>query len=169
MVLDAIEESVKITKRNHRHSIIHAQLANLEQVERMKKLGVGAQTQPIFLNSDIPIIESRLGERSEETYLFNTMHQMGITATISTDCPVEGLNPFHNLYCAITRKSIKHDTLPPHLVGESFSLKDALICYTKVPYYFSYEDYIVLNKKMTEENLLELEVKEVYMDSKKVF
>jgi len=175
MILEAISHSKKTTNRVARHSIIHAQLANHSQIERMKKLDVGAQTQPIFLNSDIPIIASRLGERKEETYLFHTMYEKGIVTTISTDCPVEPLSPFKNLYCATTRKSIKHEELPGFILNEAFALKDALKCYTEIPYYLSYDentmydDCIILNKEMTEENLLELSVEEVIIDGKIVY
>jgi predicted amidohydrolase YtcJ len=175
MVLDAIENSSKETNNIGRHSIIHAQLANSSQIERMKLLGVGAQTQPIFLNSDIPIIENRLGNRSKESYLFNTMFQKGICTTISTDCPVEPLNPFYNLYCATTRKSIKHKTLPAFLPQEAFTLENALKCYTVTPYYFSYEennkfeDYIVINHELEEKTLLETVVLETYMDGTLVY
>lgn len=175
MILDAISNSSKITKRDARHSIIHAQLANRLQIERMKALNVGAQTQPIFLNSDIPIIESRLGDRKEESYLFHSMYKKGIHTTISTDCPVEPLNPFMNMYCATTRKSIKHTDLPAFHIEEAFELTDALRCYTETPYYLSYEenakykDYITLNKEMTKDNLLELSVEEVVIDGKIVY
>ena len=175
MILEAINESRIKTKRTHRHSIIHAQLANRNQIDAMREMNVGAQTQPIFLNSDIPIIESRLGERSKESYLFKTMFNEGIKTTISTDCPVEPLNPFYNLYCATTRKSIKHKHLPPFIAEEAFTLEEAIKCYTEAPYYFSYEDdmnyedYIILNKPMTKENLLELSVEEVMIDGKIVY
>ena len=175
MILEAIQKSKEITKRDGRHSIIHAQLANHSQIERMKRLDVGAQTQPIFLNSDIPIIHSRLGDRKEETYLFHSMYQKGIQTTISTDCPVEPLNPFKNLYCATTRKSIKHSHLSAFLIDQAFSLEEALVCYTETPYFFSYEenlkyeDYITLNKEMTKDNLLKLSVEEVVIDGKIVY
>ena len=178
MIIKAIEKSYKKTNRKHRHSIIHSQLANLSQIKKMKELNISAQTQPIFLNSDIPIIQDRLGERAKETYLFNTMHQTGLVTTISTDCPVEPLNPFYNLYCAITRKSIKFGELDAFLPNEKFALKDAITCYTEVPYYFSYEenkelnDYIIINKDIhtcSPEELLDIEVLETYINNKLVY
>lgn len=171
MILDSIEKSVSKTKRAHRHSIIHAQLANLEQINRMKELNVGAIIQPIFLNSDIPIIEPRLGERSKETYLFKTMNDVGLHVALSSDTPVEPLNPFYNLHCATTRQSIKHD-LPPFLEEESYKLVVALRLYQDEPYYFSYEekenykDYIECQYS---NNLTEVEVRNTYIDNVKVY
>jgi len=179
MVIDAIYYSMSRTNRtHHRHSIIHSQLANKAQIKRMRDLNIGAQTQPIFLNSDIPIIESRLGDRSKESYLFNTMIKEGVITTISTDCPVEPLNPFHNLYCAVSRKSVKNRDLEPFLIEEAMSRSDALKAYTLTPYYFSYDefsnfnDYLVLSKEIetcTDEELLDIEVLETYIDGKLVY
>jgi predicted amidohydrolase YtcJ len=177
MIIQGIEASLSKTKRRgHRHSIIHNQLANREQINKMKELNIGAQVQPIFLNSDIPIIESRLGNRSKETYLFNTMFKE-IPTTISTDSPVEPLNPFYNLYCAVARKSIKHET-EPFLVEESIKLEDAIKAYTVNPYYLSYDeemefdDYIMIDNdilNVKEDKLLDTVVCETYMDGKLVY
>ena len=178
-VIDSIYKSMSKTNRtHHRHSVIHSQLANKAQIKRMRDLNIAAQTQPIFLNSDIPIIESRLGERSKETYLFNTMYKEGVITTISTDCPVEPLNPFYNLYCATTRKSIKNPELPPFLIDEAFTIEDALKCYTEVPYYLSYDehknfnDYVIIDKDIyncSKEELKDIKVLETYIDGKLVY
>lgn len=174
-ILDAIEKSISITKRNHKHSIIHAQLANKHQIKRMKELGVSAQVQPIFLNSDIPIIKQRLGQRYLETYLFKTMMKEGILVTLSTDSPVEPLNPFLNLYCAITRKSIKHDT-EIFLENEKFTIEEALQLYTETPYILTNQpqpnDYIITNKDIfdvEDHELLDMIVLETYIDNKLVY
>ena len=110
--------------------------------------------------------------KTEKDY---AMYQKGIKTTISTDCPVEPLNPFHNLYCATTRQSIKHNNLKPFIIEESFTLQDALKCYTETPYYFSYEennlynDYILINEEIRNDNLLKLLVEEVVIDGKIVY
>lgn len=180
-VINAIWNSISKTNRtHHRHSIIHAQLANRGQIKRMRDLSISTQVQPIFLNSDISIIENRLGERSEESYLFNTMYKEGLKVAFGTDSPVESSNPFHNLYCAITRKSIKNPELDAFLVEEGFTLSDALTCYTNNSYYLSYDehnyknfnDYIIVDKNINEcsvEELKDVKVLETYIDGKLVF
>ncbi len=142
IVLDSIEKSLEKTKRhNHRHSIIHAQLANVVQIKRMKKLGVSAIVQPIFLNSDIAIIIERLGEeRAKETYLFHTMYKEGINVGFSTDAPVEDVNPLDNIYCATTRKSLKNPELEEFLPNEKFTEEEAIECYTKNNKWLSYDE-----------------------------
>jgi len=179
MVIEAIESSINLTKRtNHRHSIIHAQLATKSQIKRMNKLKITAQVQPIFLNSDIPIIEKRIGQRYKESYLFQTMDKLGVNTVFGTDTPVEPVNPFYNLYSAITRKSIKYPDLPPFLKEEAFTIDDALKCYTKTGYYLSYDenanfdDYILISKDIYEcpiEEIKDIEVLETYIDGELVY
>jgi predicted amidohydrolase YtcJ len=133
IVLNAIEKSISKTKRfDHRHSIIHAQLADRKQIQRMKQIGVSAIVQPIFLNSDIAIVKERLGEeRAKETYLFHTMYKEGIKVGFSTDAPVEGVSPEDNIYCAMNRRSIKNPELGEFLPDEKFTYEEAIECYTK--------------------------------------
>ena len=142
IVFDAIEKSTNKTKRtNHRHSIIHAQLANYEQIKRMKKLRVSAIVQPIFLNSDIAIIEQRLGkERTKQTYLFKTMYNEGIKVGFSTDAPVEDVSTEDNIYCAMTRKSIKNPELGEFLPEEKFTYEESIECYTTNNKWLSYDE-----------------------------
>ena len=179
MVIDAIWKSMNRTNRtHHRHSIIHSQLATKKQIKRMKELNIAAQVQPIFLNSDMSIVEDRLGKkRSKESYLFNTMYKEGVHVSFGTDCPVETLNPFRNLYSAITRTSIKNPELGVFLENEKFTLDDALKCYTENPYYLSYDehnykefnDYIIVDRdihKCTIEELKDTVVLETYIDGK---
>ncbi|MFP4078892.1 MAG: amidohydrolase family protein, partial [Candidatus Izemoplasmataceae bacterium] len=121
-------------EEGYRDAIIHAQLADHEQVERMREVGLGAQVQPAFIASDAPIVKDRLGKRSETTYLFNTMIQKGVPTAFSTDAPIEDVNPFSTLYTAITRKTEEgRETFND---DERVPFHDALAAYTKTPAYF---------------------------------
>lgn len=142
IVLNAIDKSLKKTKRlNHRHSIIHAQLANRSQIKRMKELGVSVIVQPVFLNSDIPIIKKRIGKkRASESYLFKTMYNEGIKVGFSTDAPVEDVNPLDNIKIAMTRKSIKFPELEEFLPNEKFSYEESVECYTTNNFWLSYDE-----------------------------
>lgn len=142
IVLNGIEKSLRNTKRlNHRHSIIHAQLANKKQIKRMKELGVSVIVQPVFLNSDIPIIEKRIGKkRASESYLFKTMYKEGIKVGFSTDSPVEDVNPLENIEIAMTRKSLKFPELGEFLPNEKFTYEESIECYTKNNFWLSYDE-----------------------------
>lgn len=145
IVLNSIEKSLKRTNRlNHRHSIIHAQLTNRRQIKRMKELGVSVIVQPIFLNSDIAIIEDRIGKaRAKESYLFKTMYDEGIVVGFSTDSPVESVCPTDNIKVAMTRKSLKNPELGEFLPLEKFTYEECIECYTKNNRWLSYDE----NKK----------------------
>jgi len=130
MILSAIEKALSQYPREHRHGIIHAQIIDKVLIQRLKALGVGVYVQPIFLNSDNNIVESRLGKRAQESYLFKTMYQEGIITSLGTDAPVETFNPFHNLYCAVTRKSIDGPNYDAFLPEEGMTIHEAIECYT---------------------------------------
>ncbi|MCF7925181.1 MAG: amidohydrolase [Candidatus Izimaplasma sp.] len=179
-ILDTFKKVTERTGRtNHRHSLIHAQLATKKQIKRMKQMGIMPIVQPIFINSDLPIIESRLGKaRTNESYLFHTMLKAGLNVGFSTDAPVEPVNPFYNIYTAMTRKSIKHPQLDHFDNDGLFTYQSALDCYTINNAYHSYDednvfnDYIVLNKdpKTAEsDELLTTSVLETYLDGTLVY
>jgi len=142
IVLNGIEKSLKKTNRiHHRHSIIHAQLANRRQIKKMKELGVSVIVQPVFLNSDIPIIEKRIGKkRAGESYLFKTMYNEGIRVGFSTDSPVEDVSPLDNIKIAMTRKSIKFPELGEFLPDEKFTYEESIKCYTTNNFWLSYDE-----------------------------
>ncbi len=172
------------TRQRHRHSIIHAQLARRDQIERMKQLKLGAQTQPIFINSDLPVLPMALGERMRDSYLFGSMLRAGVLTTIGTDAPVESPNPFENLYVAITRRSIRHKELGVFLQEEAMTFKEALRAYTHLPAYFTYDesrlgllkkgyyaDFIVVEGLVpaNPDSLLKSRVMQTYIDGECVF
>ena len=177
--INALIASMKITKRiKHNHAIIHAQLANKKQITLMKNWNIGALIQPIFLNSDIPIIESRIGSRSSESYLFKSMYNHGLRVGFSTDSPIEPVNPFLNIYTAVTRKSLKFPDLKPFNIEESYDIKTALDCYTKENLPFIYEkeldtkDYIIINKDIfdiPDEDIKTVKILETYINNKLVY
>lgn len=175
-LLWAFEKVMKESARhNHEYAIIHTQLANIRQIKKMKELGITTIVQPIFLNSDIPIIASRIGERAEESYLFYTMFKEGIPTLFSTDAPVEAVDPFLNLYTALTRKSLKHHNLGPFLIDEAFSLEEAIGCYQNPAGHFKdvfMQDRIEVDKNIYEidkEEMKDVKVLRTYMDSELVY
>lgn len=169
--INAIIKSLKITKRkNHHHALIHAQLATKSQIKLMKEWNIGVIIQPIFLNTDISIVKSRIGSRYKESYLFKTMYNSDLKVGFSTDSPIEPINPFYNLYTAIHRKSIKNNKFQPLLLEEAFELKEALNCYTKNNLHYIYEDkleesdYIIVDRTLNKNDLLNINVLKTYID-----
>ena len=48
----------------HRHGVVHAQITTPELLGRMKKLGLQAYIQPIFIDADMNVVAERIGEKS---------------------------------------------------------------------------------------------------------
>ena len=177
--VNALAKSLDITKRtDHAHAIIHAQLTNRDQIKIMKKYSIGAIVQPIFLNSDIPIISERIGDRDKESYLFKTKYEEGLNVGFRTDTPIEPVNPFMNIYVAMSRKSIKMPQLSPFNLDESFTLEESLKSYRDNNLRYVYyddlpkNDFIVIDKDLKSiqvEDLLDIQVLETYIDNKLVY
>jgi hypothetical protein len=177
LATDAIIHALEKSKRvDHCHAIIHAQLATVAQIKRMKAYNIGAIIQPIFLNSDIEMVVQRIGERSKEAYLFKSMDTLGLPVGFSTDTPIENVNPFENIYCAVSRKSIDHPTLDSYLPQEGYTVEAALSCYQernlRYVYLDTLHDEIILDKDprlCSVEELKNIKVLKTFIDGKMVF
>lgn len=172
--------------QNHRHGIVHCQITDDGLLERFAKLNVLAYIQPIFLNSDIPIVNHRVGEAlSQTSYAFKTMLNKGIHVALGTDCPVESLDPFANLYCAITRQDLSGQPESGWNIREALTLEEAIYNYTMGSAYASFEesvkgslsvgkfaDFIVLNQdifKIPPIDLLKTKVLQTFVNGRCVY
>ena len=99
--------------------------------------------QPIFLLSDIAIINDRVGDELEKTsYAFNSLYQMGAPVSLSTDAPVEDCNPFENIYVAVNRMRFDFTPDGGYFKEECMSVSDAIDAYTiKSAYLEGKEDF----------------------------
>lgn len=114
-----------------RHGIIHYQITDREIIEKTVTLGLGVQYQPIFLNYDMHIVESRVGkELASTSYAFGTFSRLGGDMSFSTDCPVESLNPFTNIYSAVTRKDLSGYPEEGWNPGECLDVETCIDAYT---------------------------------------
>ena len=134
----AVEKTVGIYERmmngglnTLRHALVHCQITDRPLLERIARLGVLAMVQPIFLDYDMHVVESRCGrELASTSYAFETLRRLGGHVSYGTDAPVESCNPFPNLYSAVTRKDKdgypKDGFFPQECVG----ICDAVDAYT---------------------------------------
>lgn len=107
----AIEETLDVYENSFgedgnvlRHGLIHCQITDRALLERIAKLNVTVFYQPIFLDYDMHIVNERVGEELASTsYAFKTAEDLHIPVSYGTDAPVESLNPFPNIYSAVTR------------------------------------------------------------------
>ncbi|MFA7075281.1 MAG: amidohydrolase family protein [Candidatus Izemoplasmatales bacterium] len=170
-----IKAQKKYPRKTPCNAIIHAQVTSKSQIDLMRKNNISAIVQPIFINTDIKIVNERLSERSKESYLFKTMYN-NIQLGFSTDSPVETVNPFHNLYCAITRNSIDNPMYKPFNELERFSLEEALDAYTynnlRFVYSNSLDDYIEIDQdifKTDTSNIKDIIVLKTFKNNKLVY
>lgn len=146
MTLSAIEYTLKITKEKGMTDeeqknrlpfrIIHVQMIDDDLLERMKKLPLVLDIQPIFLCTDLHWIEDRIGkERLKGSFALKTMEKAGLIQTGGSDCPVETYEPLKGIYAAVTRQDMEGYPMEGFLPEERLSVYEALCMYTKnVPY-----------------------------------
>ena len=131
MCLDAFEAAQSASPGINRHQIVHAQIADDAQLERMKKLGTGAAIQPCFVPSDRIMADARLGtERADRSYRWKTMLKKGIALSAGSDAPVEDLRPLHGIHAAVTRQSQTNEPKGGWTPDEKLSVAEALSLYT---------------------------------------
>ena len=105
MCMDAfLKAQEKRPDPDARFGIIHLQITQPDILKRFKEQNIIAYMEPICLNSDLHIAESRIGaERLQSTYNYRTLCDMGVMYTMSSDCPVDSLNPFDSLFVGVNR------------------------------------------------------------------
>lgn len=116
--------------------IIHVQMADKETIERMSKLPLVLDIQPIFMCTDLHWIEDRIGkERLGSSFALNSMAKAGLIQTGGSDCPVETYEPLKGIYAAVSRQDM--DGYPPEgfLPDERLSVYDGVSMFTKNVHY----------------------------------
>lgn len=141
-IIDAISKAQKrMYRKNARHGIIHCQITDKKLIEKFKKLDLIAYIQPIFLNYDIHIVESRIGkERSKTSYNFKTFIEKNINFACGSDCPVEPLDVLPGIYAAVTRKDLNGYPKNGWLPDQRITVEEALYGFTMGAAYASFEE-----------------------------
>lgn len=151
-----------------RHRVEHIQLVNEEHLRKMKQLEIIAVIQPIFVSTDSPWAEKRLGrERIKQAYPLKRVVEKGIRVAGSSDCPVANADPFLGVYFAVSHKDLEGRELPDWVRKERIGIKEALKIFTEEASYALCEnkgqikqgmqaDFIVLS-----ENPLQLPIQKI--------
>ena len=180
MTLAAIEYTLKTTKEKGMTDeeqknrlpfrIIHVQMIDDDLLERMKKLPLVLDIQPIFLCTDLHWIEDRIGkERLKGSFALKTMEKAGLMQTGGSDCPVETYEPLKGIYAAVTRQDMEGYPIEGFLPEERLSVYEALCMYTKnVPYATGQESVLgtleigkFADLTVLEKNLFKIDKKEI--------
>jgi predicted amidohydrolase YtcJ len=113
------------------HRIVHCQITNASQIQRMVALGLMAEIQPVFLQTDMHWAASRVGKsRLQTSYCWHTMDEAGLFMTGGSDAPVEDINPWPGVYTSVTRMDNSGHYASDWEGDESLSLERALEIYT---------------------------------------
>jgi len=168
-----------------RHRIEHASLLREDQIKIISQLGIPLAIQPHFIISDW-WAKKRVGEkRIKWLYAFNSMLRNGINISLSTDSPVEPLNPWETVYASVTRGKYEKIEYYEDTKHECLSLEDALHAYTYGSAYILHEennlgsleegkfaDFIVVNEdpfNVSEEELNKIKIMRTYINGKLIF
>lgn len=121
----------KLDVKGLRWRIEHAQHINPEDIPRFVEMGVIASMQPIHCTSDAPYVIDRLGYKRAENgaYIWKTLLENGVRLAFGTDAPVEKIDPFANIFAAVTRFSYGTDTT--FFPEQALSRKKTLMIYTQ--------------------------------------
>lgn len=170
-----------------RHGLVHCQITRMDQIEEMGKNNILGLVQPIFLDYDISIVQDRVGkELAQTSYAFKSLYKEGANlVSLGTDCPVEDLNPFQNIYHAVSRKRLDGTPKEGYNPQEALSLEEAIDAYTLGSAYCQgmenrkgrikegyLADFILLDKdifSLAEEEIKDLEVQATYIGGEKVY
>ncbi|MBV1822074.1 amidohydrolase family protein, partial [Bacteroidales bacterium MSK.15.36] len=108
MAFGAIEKALaKNPKEDHRHGLVHCQITDKYLLNKFKELNAVAYIQPIFLDYDWHIAESRIGSELLETcYNWRTLLHSGVHLGFGSDAPVESFDVLNGIYEAVTSKDL---------------------------------------------------------------
>lgn len=134
-VRQVIDTYEKVLQENplpdHRYRIEHFQVAALDDISRIAKLGIIPAMQATHATSDKNMAENRVGpERIKGAYAWRKVIDSGSHIANGSDAPVELVNPYHGLYAAVTR--MDRDGNPPGgwYPAEKMTRQEALKSFT---------------------------------------
>lgn len=123
--IDSFEKADKLlgTAENFRPVLVHGQLAQPSQMERLHRLGIIASffVAHIWQWGDVHL--SNFGQRAETICPVNSAVKNGVVTTFHQDSPVLPPDMLHSVWCAVNRKT-KNGILLDR--SEAVSVYDAL-------------------------------------------
>lgn len=144
MAFEAVEKALKKTPRKEpRHGIVHCQITDKYLLDKFKQLDIVAYIQPIFLDYDWHIAESRVGSSLIKTsYNWKTLIDKGVHTACGSDCPVESFDVLNGIYEAVTRKDLKGQPEGGWMPEQRLTVHEAVYGYTMGGAYTSFEENI---------------------------
>lgn len=143
--LDAVEAAQRTNgTSDRRHHIAHVQVIQPEDLARFGTLGVIANCQAYWAQSEPQMDELTMpyigAERGALQYPFEGLRRAGARLAMGSDWPVTTADPFEQLEVAVRRVDPEHRANAPFLPGERLSLTDALTAFTSGSAYLNHDD-----------------------------
>lgn len=144
MFITAIEHAYYANpKPDPRFRLIHMSVLRKDLVERMAKLPVIVDMQPMFVCTNAHWNESRVGhERGRYHYCWRTLLDAGLMLTAGSDSPCESYYPMDGVYAITTRQGMDGYPDGGWFPEERVTIYEALSMYTRCAAYSSYEEKI---------------------------
>lgn len=144
MAIEAIEKVLKRNPReDHRHGIVHCQITDDYLLNKYEEFDIVAYIQPIFLDYDWHMAESRVGsELIKTSYNWKTLLSKGVHLASGSDCPVEGLNVMDGIYTAVTRKDLSGKPEGGWMPEQRLTVEEAVYTFTMAGAFASFEEDI---------------------------
>jgi len=103
--LDSLQQAYNNFPRvEPRHRMIHCQITRADQFSRLAELNCISAIQPVFVPTDMQIVEDRVGKRLASTsYAWRSMLEEGLICSGGSDAPVESINPIFGVWAAVCR------------------------------------------------------------------
>lgn len=121
MALDAFEKSAEVNGRGTVNTIEHIENIHPDDIGRFKELGVIPSMQPIHMILDADGKIHRIGaERIKYEWPLKTLLDSCGELALGTDYPVVDINPFDNIYAAVTRNFFDGRPGRPITGGKNF-------------------------------------------------
>lgn len=131
-VIGTFETLAKRYGRAQRYRIEHLQIADPEDLRRLKPAGIIASMQPTHQTSDRTMAEARLGpNRLGGAYAWNSIRKLGVPLAFGSDFPVESPDPFPGLSAAISRQDVNGQPPGGWRPHERVTLGQALHAFTR--------------------------------------
>ena len=186
MLTTAIETVYKEEpKPDPRFRMIHLTVLNEDIIQRIRKLPVIVDTQPLFIHTDMPWMSERVGERSKYVNAWGRLLKEGMILTGGSDAPGTGHNPWEGIYAAVTRKNLSGAPEGGWHPENCISVYEALRMYTANAAYSSFEenikgtitegklaDFVVLDEDifaMAPEKIKDIKVRATYLGGRAVY
>lgn len=132
--LDALEAAAgRGPVPDPRHQIAHVDLIDPADVDRMARLGVIANVQPLWARQDPVLVETKLPHldpaHQSRHFAFGALHRAGVDLAMGSDWPVSDPAPLWGIHTAVNRTAPPQD---PHALDRR-SQHEPLLPHERLP------------------------------------